>query len=110
MTSTGEPKAQFRAKKCMGLVNSAFSNEDLSKLTGTIGIGEFEMEMNGVILIDTCCFIYTQSIAEGYISGRRSKNVLLLCWDYKIITITISKILIHCLFIHIQTHFTVLCS
>ena len=43
VTSTGEANAKFCSKKCMGLVNSAFNNEDLKKLSGTLGIGEFDM-------------------------------------------------------------------
>ena len=45
VTSTGEPQAKFASKKCMGLVNSAFNNEDLKRLSGSLGIGKFEWKI-----------------------------------------------------------------
>ena len=45
VTSTGEPQAKFASKKCMGLVNSAFNNEDLKRLSGSLGIGTFEWKI-----------------------------------------------------------------
>lgn len=40
MTSMGTNDCRYRVKKGMGLVSNVFSEEDLHKLKGNIGIGK----------------------------------------------------------------------
>ncbi|KAK7097131.1 amidophosphoribosyltransferase-like isoform X2 [Littorina saxatilis] len=47
VTSFGTPNAPFCIKKCMGLVNNAFCDEDLKKLRGNIGIGHTRYSTQG---------------------------------------------------------------
>ncbi|KAL8558451.1 hypothetical protein ACOMHN_052269 [Nucella lapillus] len=47
VTSTGDPNSRFSVKKHMGLVNNSFTDDDLSKLKGTLGIGHTRYSTQG---------------------------------------------------------------